>query len=130
LLDISKIDLVEYGKFCESLNITMGECADILSVGFWDKNTKYSTADKKWRNEMFGKEEEEAPTMLCQDKDKHEVVKDVISKLKDIDVDGETLQYIIEQLGMNDQVLRQLVLTNPYVDTADLLREKEENPIH
>jgi hypothetical protein len=27
---------------------------------------------------------------------------------------------------MNDQMLRQLVLTNPYTDTADLLKEKEE----
>jgi len=48
----------------------------------------------------------------------------VINILRDIDVDGETLQYIIEKVGMTDQVLRQLVMNNPYTDTSDLLDEK------
>ncbi len=53
-----------------------------------------------------------------------EFVKDIIAKLKVIDVDGETMQYIIEQVGMNDQMLRQLVMSNPESDTKDLLEEK------
>ena len=51
-------------------------------------------------------------------------VHEIISLLKEIDVDGETMQYIIEKLGMADQMLRQLVLTSPYTDTSDLLEEK------
>ena len=51
-------------------------------------------------------------------------INQVISILRDIDVDGETLQYIIEKVGMTDQVLRQLVMNNPYTDTSDLLDEK------
>ena len=67
---------------------------------------------------------EEPPTSLCEEKDKHDMVKDIIAKLKEIDVDGETMQYIIEQVGMQEQLLRQLVMGNTYLTTYDLLREK------
>lgn len=132
LFDIGVFDLAEYFVFLNSKNITMGEADDILSVGFWKKDNTYNEADKDWRKNMFSPKDDEgeAPTMLCQDKEKHDAVKNIIAKLKEIEVDGETMQYIIENLGMNDQMLRQLVLTNPYVDTADLLKEKEENPLH
>jgi hypothetical protein len=52
------------------------------------------------------------------------MVEEIIAMLKHIDVDGETMQYIIEKVGMTDQVLRQLVMNNPYTDTSDLLKEK------
>jgi hypothetical protein len=63
---------------------------------------------------MFSPEddEDEAPTMLCQDKDKNDVVKDIIAKLKEIEVDGETMEYILDQVGMLDQVAKQLGLVN------------------
>ena len=54
---------------------------------------------------------------------KAQVVHDTIENLRRIDLDGETMQYIIENLGMNDQMLRQLVLSNPQSDTYDLLQE-------
>jgi glycyl-tRNA synthetase len=57
-------------------------------------------------------DEDEAPTMLCQDKDKNDVVKDIIAKLKEIEVDGETMEYILDQVGMLDQVAKQLGLVN------------------
>ena len=69
---------------------------------------------------------EEPPTSLCKTPQTHEFVKDIIAKLKVIDVDGETMQYIIEQVGMNDQMLRQLIMSNPESDTKDLLDEKIE----
>ena len=52
------------------------------------------------------------------------LVDEIIDKLKEIDVDGETMQYILEKVGMTDQMLRQLVMNNPYTDTSDLLEEK------
>jgi len=52
------------------------------------------------------------------------VVTNAIGQLKAIDVDGETMQFIIESLGMNDQMLRQLIMDNPESDTKDLLAEK------
>jgi hypothetical protein len=51
-------------------------------------------------------------------------VHEIISLLKEIDVDGETMQYILRHIGMEEQMLRQLVLTSPYTDTSDLLEEK------
>jgi hypothetical protein len=48
------------------------------------------------------------PTFLCHSDDIHNVVKDVIQKLKDIDVDGETMQYILKEVGMEEQMLKQL----------------------
>ena len=51
------------------------------------------------------------------------VVNKAIEDLKRIDIDGETMQYIIEKLGMNDQMLRQLILSNPQSDTIDLLNK-------
>ena len=53
-----------------------------------------------------------------------EVLRDVIGMLKEINVDGETMQFIIEQVGMEEQMLRQLVMSSPYTDTSDLLEEK------
>lgn len=41
-------------------------------------------------------------------------------------VDGETMEYILERVGMTDQMLRQLVMNNPQSDTIDLLNEKIE----
>jgi hypothetical protein len=36
---------------------------------------------------------------------------DIIKKLHAIDVDGETMQYILEKVGMEDQMLKQLIST-------------------
>jgi hypothetical protein len=33
----------------------------------------------------------------------------VINILREIDVDGETMQYILEKVGMEDQMLKQLI---------------------
>lgn len=52
------------------------------------------------------------------------VVETVIDMLNYINVDGETMQHIIEQVGMNDQMLRQLIMNNPESDINDLLEEK------
>jgi len=47
-----------------------------------------------------------------------------IEDFKRVDIDGETIQYIIEKLGMDDQILRQLVMTKPKSQTEELLNEK------
>ena len=54
------------------------------------------------------------------------VVNEAIENFKRIDIDGETMQYIIEKLGMDDQILRQLVMTKPKSQTEELLNEKIE----
>ena len=58
-------------------------------------------------------------------------VESIIGMLKSLThkgdcVDGETMEYILERVGMTDQMLRQLVMSNPQSDTIDLLNEKIE----
>jgi hypothetical protein len=93
-----------------------------------DLNDK-EVIENNWYGLFEVKEEpkkEEPPTELCKTPQTHEFVKDIIAKLKVIDVDGETMQYILQQVGMEDQMLRQLVMSNPESDTKDLLEEKKE----
>lgn len=51
---------------------------------------------------------------------------EVIKALRAMEVDGETMQYIIEQVGMQDQMHRQLVLSFPAKATEALLEELAE----
>lgn len=113
LFEIARVDIEEYAKFCSSLNITHGESEDILSVGFWRKDGVYNEADKDWRESIFKPNvEEEAPTYQCKTPQTFDKVKQIIEMLKTLDngdgVDGETMQYILEQVGMEEQMLRQL----------------------
>ena len=59
---------------------------------------------------------------------KEQKVLNIINLCKDMDIDGETTEYILEKIGMTNQMLRQLVMNNPQSDTIDLLNEKCENP--
>ncbi len=93
-----------------------------------DLNDK-EVIENNWYGLFEVKEEpkkEERPTSLCETPQTHEFVKDIIAKLKVIGVDGETMQYILKEVGMEDQMLRQLVMSNPESDTKDLLEEKKE----
>ena len=62
--------------------------------------------------------------------DKHEEVKDIISQLNlmndGVGVDGETMQYILQQTGMEWQMLRQLILTMPMEQINYLIDERTE----
>jgi len=50
------------------------------------------------------------PTMLCKESPTaHEMVNKVIGLLNNINIDGETMQYILGRVGMEDQMLSQLV---------------------
>ena len=131
LFDIAVFDLPTYFVFLNSKNITMGEADDILAVGYWNKDNTYSEADappltpkyhltlEEWvRNIFGGDEKEDAPTQLCSDPTKHEIVNSIISQLKGIEVDGETMEYILRKVGMEEQMLKQLFAqsTNDEID--------------
>jgi hypothetical protein len=131
LYDIAKFDLVEYGKFCESKNIVMGEYGgeDILAVGFWKKDGTYEEADKDWRkgdDEDFD-DEEDVPTHNCVGPTKDEIVNNIISQLTYIEVDGETMEYILRQVGMEAQILKQLFSqsTNDDIDYLHDVRNRK-----
>jgi hypothetical protein len=50
----------------------------------------------------------------------------IIQFLKEMDVDGETMQYILEQVGMEKQMLWQLVMQADNVYLRDIIKEKVE----
>jgi len=48
---------------------------------------------------------------------------ELINTLKELD--GETLEHIIRIIGMEDQMLRQLIMKAPMFQVMDLVREKD-----
>ena len=52
--------------------------------------------------------QEEIESVLMKDHQVKSGVETVLNILKEIEVDGETMQYIIEQVGMEEQMLKQL----------------------
>ncbi len=56
----------------------------------------------------------------------HHLVQTIINQLNDIEVDGETMQYILKQVGMEWQMLRQLMLTMPLEQVEYLIEERED----
>lgn len=53
-----------------------------------------------------------------------EVVLQVIEQLKYIEVDGETMQYILQRVGMEDQMLRQLIMSQPIEEVEYMVEER------
>jgi hypothetical protein len=54
------------------------------------------------------------------------IVETIIDLLIDIDVDGETMQHILEKVGMEWQMLRQLMLTMPIEQVEYLIEERKD----
>jgi hypothetical protein len=50
----------------------------------------------------------------------------VINILREIEVDGETMQYILDKVGMSDQMLRQLVMSQPIGEVEYMFEERKE----
>ena len=81
--------------------------ADIIEV-FDTNSTTITTEDEKqmiinWEDKYF-----KSYHIHLDHSDKVQLV---IDTLRDIDVDGETMQFILEKVGMEDQMLKQLIGT-------------------
>jgi len=90
------------------------EDQETIKVEWIDDKRRNNQENGGYFRDMFREEfelpkEEVAPTELCKIPQTYEFVKDIIAKLKVIDVDGETMQYILEQVGMDVQILNQLM---------------------
>ena len=53
------------------------------------------------------------------------MVEEIISMLRHIEVDGETMQYIIQKVGLEDQMLRQLLMISDSTYLNDLMEERK-----
>ena len=63
--------------------------------------------------------------MTIQMKENPGVVETIIDILNHINVDGETMQYILENVGMEDQMLKQLMVTTS-IDCMIHLENRKE----
>ena len=54
------------------------------------------------------------------------IVDRVIDLLIDIDCDGETMEFILRKVGMEYQMLRQLMMTMPLEQVEYLLKERKQ----
>ena len=72
--------------------------------------------EKRWENYLLKRVNEKSY-------EKGGMVNEAIENFKRADIDGETMQYIIEKLGMEKQMLRQLVLSNHINETVEVLDE-------
>ena len=50
--------------------------------------------------------------------------KAIIQHLKSMDIDGETMQHILNEVGMNIQMLRQLMMTEPLAEVQWMMKER------
>lgn len=100
-----------------------------IALNFNDKepieNNWYGLFDEPKQEEP---KKEEPPTYQCKNQHTFDKVKEVIQILKTLDngecVDGETMDYIVKELGMEEYLLRSLIMSNPESDTKNLLEEK------
>ena len=63
---------------------------------------------------------------------KDKILKNTIEILKAMDINGETMEQLIRDLGMEDQMLRQLIMKADIDNVKELVEEKEqdEEPDH
>ena len=103
--------------------------ADVIEV--YDTNSiTLTTEDKReivisWCEKGYFKSyfiQEE--TMLMQSHPG--MVEEVISMLRHMEIDGETMQHIIQSVGLEDQMTRQLMMSQPIKDVIDLYYERRE----
>jgi hypothetical protein len=52
------------------------------------------------------------------------IVNKIITLLNDIDIDGETMEYILNKVGISDQILKQLLMKTSDLNLKNLLEEK------
>jgi hypothetical protein len=57
---------------------------------------------------------------------KEKEVLSIIELCRNIEIDGETTEYILRSIGMEDQMLRQLFLNSNWANINNLLCEKME----
>ena len=109
------VDLTEINKQGVGLNTYISNievACDLNSdeVNNWELN------NPKEVNEFFNivKEEEIDPKVQA-----------IIDNLKEMDVNGETMQYILEKVGMENQMLKQLVMTSPFNEVIYYFEERK-----
>lgn len=58
-------------------------------------------------------------------KTKEFIVEKIIALLNEIDVDGETMEYIVNEVGMSDQLFKQSIVCMSEKDLGVMLDERQ-----
>jgi hypothetical protein len=56
----------------------------------------------------------------------YQIIENIALQLKQMEVDGESMEYLIRKVGMEEQMLRQLMLTMPIEQVEHLMSERKE----
>jgi hypothetical protein len=113
--------------------------ADVIEV-FDTNETHLTTEDRKkliinWNNDGTFKSyyvnKEYITAQMAESIYAEERINQVIGILKNLTwkgdcVDGETMQYILKEVGMEDQMLKQLVMSQPIEEVRYMIEEREE----
>jgi hypothetical protein len=113
--------------------------ADVIEV-FDTNETHLTTEDRKkliinWNNDGTFKSyyvnKEYITAQMAESSYVKERINQVIGILKNLTwkgdcVDGETMQYILKEVGMEDQMLKQLVMSQPIEEVRYMIEEREE----
>jgi hypothetical protein len=59
-------------------------------------------------------------------KNKKEII-EIINLLKEIDIDGETMEDILDQVGLREQVVHQIIEREKYIATKKLWDDVQNN---
>jgi hypothetical protein len=130
---IPKGTILEWKATMNSYNVKGGAKARVTKDWTINDESEDNTIDIEFIDELRNGQEqggyfrwmfneefvEVAPTELCKTPQTNEFVKDIIAKLKVIDVDGETMQYILEQVGMDGQMLYQLIKSCEHLEQVE-----------
>ena len=104
--------------------------ADIIEVFDTNETTITTQCGRtvviNWVNNYFDSYYVVCETALMQSPLNRAYVMDIINKLCTIEVDGETMQYILEKVGMEDQMLRQLVMSQPIGEVEYMFEERKQ----
>lgn len=102
------------------------EFIGVLIDGFKTDGDRNDVIDKAIKFANKKREEREKRERELEFRTKKLLYDKIINDLKTLDVDGEMMQYVIEGVGMDDQMHRQLVLTKDKDATINLLDELNE----
>jgi hypothetical protein len=73
----------------------------------------------------YAKKERELEKRREEEIKRQLMIEAIVQQLNEMEVDGETMQEILEKVGLDEQMHRQLVMSKPTDSTENLLDEKK-----
>jgi len=128
--EYSDVSLDEVMDAFETLLTGLGYHPDALKDWVIERAEEYKEQDAQSENNEWDVTLEDGLEDDDCIEDEEWVVEHVINKLKQIEVDGDTMQYILEEVGMDEQMAIQLATMYPDVVEEHLAELKEESQPH